>query len=93
MPARSTTASEISPPRRRCVEAWEKGLLGPDQTNGLKLEWAMSKRSQKLLDMAARREGWFGGLLAEGPKQLAEAIGGDAPNWAVSYERRNAGHA
>jgi len=35
------------------------------------------------LDMAAHREGWLGNLLAEGPKQLAEALGGDAPKWAV----------
>ena len=64
-------------------EAWEKGLLGPDKTNGLKLEWGNVEAVEKLLDMAARREGWLGNLLAEGPKQLAEAIGGDAPKWAV----------
>ena len=64
-------------------EAWEKGLLGPDRTNGLKLEWGNVEAVEKLLDMAARREGWLGNLLAEGPKQLAEAIGGDAPKWAV----------
>ncbi len=64
-------------------EAWEKGLLGPEQTNGLRLEWGNAEAVEKLLDMAARREGWLGNLLAEGPKQTAEAIGGDAPNWAV----------
>ncbi len=64
-------------------EAWEKGLLGPDQTNGLALEWGNAEAVDRLLNMAAQREGWLGNLLAEGPKQLAEAIGGDAPNWAV----------
>ena len=64
-------------------EAWEKGLLGPDRTNGVKLEWGNVEAVSKLLDMAAHREGWLGNLLAEGPKQLAEALGGDAPNWAV----------
>jgi len=64
-------------------EAWEKGLLGPDKTNGLKLEWGNVEAVDKLLNMAARREGWLGNLLAEGPKQLAEALGGDAPKWAV----------
>jgi aldehyde:ferredoxin oxidoreductase len=64
-------------------EAWEKGLLGPDRTGGLRLEWGNVEAVDKLLDMAARREGWLGNLLADGPKQLAEAIGGDAPNWAV----------
>src|SRR3990172_12143613 len=64
-------------------EAWEKGLLDPDKTNGLRLEWGNVDAVEKLLEMAARREGWLGNLLAEGPKQLAEAIGGDAPKWAV----------
>jgi aldehyde:ferredoxin oxidoreductase len=64
-------------------EAWEKGLLDTDRTNGLRLEWGNVEAAEKLLEMAARREGWLGDLLAEGPKQLAEAIGGDAPNWAV----------
>ena len=61
-------------------EAWEKGLLGPEKTNGLKLEWGNVEAVEKLLDMAARREGWLGNLLAEGPKQLAAAIGGAAPH-------------
>ncbi len=64
-------------------EAWEKGLLGPDRTNGLKLEWGNVEAVDQLLEMAARRQGWLGNLLAEGPKQLALAIGGDAPLWAV----------
>ena len=49
----------------------------------MKLEWGNVEAVDKLLDMAAQREGWLGNLLAEGPKQLAEAIGGDAPKWAV----------
>ena len=64
-------------------EAWEKGVLGPDRTDGLRLEWGNVEAVDKLLDMAARREGWLGNLLADGPKQLAEALGGDAPKWAV----------
>ena len=71
------------PAARIAFEAWEKGLLSPDRTNGLKLEWGNVDAVDKLLDMAARREGWLGNLLAEGPKQLAEALGGDAPKWAV----------
>jgi aldehyde:ferredoxin oxidoreductase len=65
------------------MEAWEKGLLGPEKTDGLTLEWGNVDAVDKLLDMAARREGWLGNLLAEGPKQVAQAIGGDAPKWAV----------
>lgn len=65
------------------LEAWEKGLLGQDRTGGLALEWGDVGTVDRLLEMAAHREGWLGNLLAEGPKQLAAAIGGDAPNWAV----------
>jgi aldehyde:ferredoxin oxidoreductase len=64
-------------------EAWEKGLLGPDKTDGLALEWGNTEAVDRLLDKAARREGWLGSLLAEGPVQVAEAIGGDAQQWVV----------
>ncbi|OFW00730.1 MAG: hypothetical protein A3G20_02810 [Acidobacteria bacterium RIFCSPLOWO2_12_FULL_59_11] len=64
-------------------EAWEKGLLKADRTDGLELEWGNLAATERLLEMCARREGWLGNLLAEGPKALAAALGGDAPNWAV----------
>jgi aldehyde:ferredoxin oxidoreductase len=31
----------------------------------------------------AKREGWIGNILAMGPKRAAEAIGGDAPKFAI----------
>ncbi|MFQ5540425.1 MAG: aldehyde ferredoxin oxidoreductase N-terminal domain-containing protein, partial [Candidatus Binatia bacterium] len=64
-------------------EAWEKGLLGPDQTDGLRFEWGNVETVDRLLDMAARREGRWGNLFAEGPTEVADAIGGDAPKWVV----------
>lgn len=64
-------------------EAWEKGLLGPDRTNGLALEWGDCAVVERLLDMCARREGWLGNMLAESPKLFAQALGGDAPKWVV----------
>jgi len=64
-------------------EAWEKGLLGPDRTDGLELKWGDTATVDRLLEMCARREGWLGNLLADGPKELAEALGGDAPQWVV----------
>ena len=64
-------------------EAWEKGLLGPDRTDGLTLTWGDLATIDRLLDMCARREGWLGNLLADGPKELAAALGGDAPQWVV----------
>jgi aldehyde:ferredoxin oxidoreductase len=68
-------------------EAWEKGLLGPDDTDGLRFEWGNVETIERLLNMAARREGRWGNLLAEGPVQVAEAIGGDAPKWVVHTKR------
>jgi aldehyde:ferredoxin oxidoreductase len=64
-------------------EAWEKGLLTREQTGGLELKWGDVQVVERLLEMTARREGWLGELIAQGPKELADAIGGDAPNWAV----------
>jgi aldehyde:ferredoxin oxidoreductase len=64
-------------------EAWEKGLLGPDRTDGLALEWGNAEVADRLLERCARREGWLGDLLAEGPKQLAAALGGEAEQWVV----------
>ena len=68
-------------------EAWEKGLLGADKTGGIALEWGNTDTVDRLLEMTAHREGWLGNLLAEGPAQLAEAIGGDAPKWVVHTKK------
>lgn len=64
-------------------EAWEKGLLGPDRTDGLKLEWGNLEAVETLLERCARRETWLGNILADGPKELAEELGGEAKNWVV----------
>jgi aldehyde:ferredoxin oxidoreductase len=64
-------------------EAFEKGLLTTEQTGGLVLEWGNVEVIERMLEMCARREGWLGNLMADGPKELAEALGGDAPKWAV----------
>ncbi len=68
-------------------EAWEKGLLTVENTDGLRFEWGNVETVDRLLDMAARREGRWGNLLAEGPTQVAEAIGGEAPNWVVHTKK------
>jgi aldehyde:ferredoxin oxidoreductase len=41
-------------------EAWEKGVLGPDRTDGLKLEWGDLEAAETLLERCARRETWLG---------------------------------
>ncbi|HUF43600.1 MAG TPA: aldehyde ferredoxin oxidoreductase N-terminal domain-containing protein [Verrucomicrobiae bacterium] len=64
-------------------EAWEKGVLGPDKTDGLKLEWGDLETVETLLERCARRETWLGNILADGPRELAEELGGEAKNWVV----------
>jgi aldehyde:ferredoxin oxidoreductase len=64
-------------------EAWEKGVLGADRTDGLRLEWGNLHAAETLLERCARRETWLGNILADGPKELAEALGGEAKNWVV----------
>ena len=64
-------------------EAWEKGVLGTDRTDGLKLEWGNLEATEALLERCARRETWLGNILADGPKELAEELGGEAKNWVV----------
>jgi len=64
-------------------EAWEKGVLGPERTDGLKLEWGNLEAAETLLERCARRQGWLGNLLADGPKELAQALGGEALKWVV----------
>ena len=64
-------------------EAWEKGVLGPDRTDGLRLEWGNLEAVETLLERCARRETWLGNILADGPKELAEELGGEAKNWVV----------
>ncbi len=68
-------------------EAWEKGLLNLESTDGLRFEWGNVETVDRLLDMTARREGRWGNLFAEGPTQVAEAIGGESPKWVVHTKK------
>lgn len=64
------------------IEAYEKGLITKEDTDGLELKWGDAELVEKLIWKAAKREG-FGDILARGPKEAAEIIGGDAPDFAV----------
>jgi aldehyde:ferredoxin oxidoreductase len=68
-------------------EAWEKGLIDAGDTDGLAFEWGNVEVVDTLLDMTARRQGKWGNLLAEGPLQVAQAIGGEAPQWVVHTKK------
>lgn len=65
------------------IECYEKGLLTKEDTEGIELRWGDNKLVEKMLRMAAMKEGKLGKLLALGPKRAAEYIGGDAPKFAV----------
>lgn len=64
-------------------EAYARGLINKTQTDGLELKWGDAEVAEKLVYKTARKEGWLGNLLAEGPKALAEAIGPEAQKMVV----------
>ncbi len=75
----STTGCTIA----LAIECYEKGLLTKEDTEGIELRWGDAKLVERMLRMAATKEGKLGKLLALGPKKAAEFIGGDAPKFAV----------
>lgn len=65
------------------IECYEAGLIGPDDTGGLALEWGNGEVILKMLDAIGYREGPLGKLLADGTKRAAQAVGGDAAEYAI----------
>lgn len=63
-------------------ECFDKGLIGPSDTDGLELRWGNHHAVLALVKMIGEREG-FGDLLAEGVKKVAEKIGGVACEYAM----------
>ncbi|MFC2067262.1 aldehyde ferredoxin oxidoreductase family protein [Chloroflexota bacterium] len=64
------------------VEAYEKGLISKEDTDGLELSWENPEVAEQLLRKYVNRDG-FGDILARGPLEAAEIIGGEAPNFAI----------
>jgi aldehyde:ferredoxin oxidoreductase len=54
-------------------EAYEKGWLTKDQTDGLELKWGNIEAAKEVLKKMMNKEG-FGKILAEGPKEAARII-------------------
>ena len=63
------------------MECFERGLLSEKEI-GFALPWGDAKAIIKLTEMIAHREG-IGDLLAEGTREAAQRIGGEAPQLAV----------
>jgi aldehyde:ferredoxin oxidoreductase len=64
------------------MECVEKGLLAPDDMDGLRLTWGNAAAMVTLVEKMIAREG-IGDLLADGAKSAAARIGGDAPGFAI----------
>ena len=70
------------------MECFEKGIL---KAPHVEAAWGKTEHVVRLLKLTANREG-YGNLMAEGVMRLAEAIGGDAPKFAVYVKRGFAPH-
>jgi aldehyde:ferredoxin oxidoreductase len=64
------------------MECFEHGLIGPGDTDGLELRFGNADALLELVVRIADRSG-FGELLAQGSRRAAQAIGGDAPSFAM----------
>lgn len=64
------------------IEAFEKGIINKNDTDGLELKWGDAEVIEKLIRKTACKEG-FGKILALGPLGAAREIGGGAENFAV----------
>ncbi|MBI2953280.1 MAG: hypothetical protein HYY30_03130 [Chloroflexi bacterium] len=71
------------------MEAFEKGVITQQDSDGLELRWGNVLAAKELLLNIANRRGKLGNTLAEGLKRGAEAMGGEALNMAVYMEKGN----
>jgi len=63
-------------------EAWERGLLGKAETDGLELVWGNADAMLALLPRIARRQG-FGDFLADGVAEAARKLGRGSEAFAM----------
>lgn len=68
-------ASSVGCSMSVAFEAWEKGLLTKEDTDGLELKWGDVKTIETLVKRIAHREGKFANMLADGPKAAADRVG------------------
>jgi aldehyde:ferredoxin oxidoreductase len=57
------------------MECYEKGKITKEDTNGLAIEWGNAQAMIALVTQMAKREGFGGEYLADGPLKAAERIG------------------
>jgi aldehyde:ferredoxin oxidoreductase len=73
-----------------CMEAWERGLLTKEQTDGLDLTWGNADSLLKCVQKITKREG-FGNILAEGLKATAKWIGKGSEEFAMQVKNLDPG--
>ncbi|RLI07977.1 aldehyde:ferredoxin oxidoreductase, partial [Candidatus Bathyarchaeota archaeon] len=65
------------------MELYERGIIGPGDTDGLDLRFGNHEAMVELVRRIALREGWLGDLLAEGVARASRAIGRGSERYAV----------
>lgn len=64
------------------MECYQRGILKPEQTGGLAIEFGDADLLVELVEKIARRDG-IGDLLAEGTMRMAERLGGGSEHFAM----------
>lgn len=67
------------------IELYEKGILTPEETDGLALTFGNGDAMVKMVEKIAKREG-LGDLLAEGVKRAAAKLGRGSERYAVHFK-------
>jgi aldehyde:ferredoxin oxidoreductase len=73
-----------------CMEAWERGLLTKEQTDGIEMTWGNAAAMLECVRKIIKREG-FGNILAEGLKATAEWIGQGSEEFAMQVKNLDPG--
>jgi aldehyde:ferredoxin oxidoreductase len=70
------------------MEAYEKGLVTKQDTDGLELKWGDPKVVIELVERIGKREGYIGYLLGEGVMRAARKLGRGAEEFALHVKGR-----
>jgi len=65
------------------MECYEKGLIGPEETDGLDLRFANAEAMVEAVDRAGSLKGRLGRLVANGMKRASEQIGRGSSSFAM----------
>jgi aldehyde:ferredoxin oxidoreductase len=73
-----------------CMEAWERGLLTKEMTDGLELTWGNAAAMLECVHKIINREG-FGRILGEGVKAAAAWVGHGSAEFAMQVKNLDPG--